>query len=59
LINRYFARVRDRVFELARREEQVADYQRHIDQGEQVAETPAVPEFVLLGFGVRRRVQCC
>jgi putative restriction endonuclease len=46
LINRYFSRCRDQVAGLANREEQVADYQRRLDQGDTIKEDPTVPEAV-------------
>jgi putative restriction endonuclease len=46
LIDRYFARSRDRVLQLAVRESEIAAYQRRLDQGDFIQEIPAVPELV-------------
>ena len=46
LINRYFSSKRSKVCALAERESEISDYQRKLDEGDRMAESPDVPEFV-------------
>jgi putative restriction endonuclease len=46
LINRYFADQRAKVIALVERESEIAQYQRRLEEGGRIAETPGIPEIL-------------